>query len=204
MPLVIRSFFFSGRFPVDSTGSVKADSVMLLCPRVVRIRTVNASAHVPARGVIKEMTTFPSAAPEAGPEITKSVVNSAIEADVRSPITAVPQIGSISKAPPSRSPKKPDFGRCYPHPRYPVIVVVSIGPVPRRPEVSISRAGGLVVNRDNGRRDCNRDVCGGEEGRKPQNTNEEHKVHSFRNELQHKMTAILSGPYVLQEAKKAE
>jgi hypothetical protein len=174
MPLMIRFFFFGVRFPVDSTGSVKATSVMLLYPRMVNIGAVNAGANVPARGVIKEMTAFPTTAPEAGSEITKSIVNSAVESDVRSPITAVPQIGSITKAPPSRSPKKPNFWRCYPYAGNPVIVVFTIGPVTRHPEVSISGAGGLVVNRDNGRRDCNRDVCGGEEGRKPQSAYEEH------------------------------
>ena len=81
MSLVGRSFFLSRWSPVDSTGSIKADSVVLLRPRMVSIGIVEAGADVPGRGVIKEMATFPMTAPKAGPEIAESIINPAIETD---------------------------------------------------------------------------------------------------------------------------
>jgi hypothetical protein len=78
---------------------------------MVSIGIVEAGADVPGRGVIKEMATFPMTAPKAGPEIAESIINPAIETDVRAPITGVPQVSPTGKAPPPRCPEKSDFGR---------------------------------------------------------------------------------------------
>jgi hypothetical protein len=161
---------------------------MLLYPRMVSVGIVEPGAHVPARGVIKEMAAFPMTAPETGPEITKPIVNPAVETDVRSPITGVPKVAPVTPTPPSRRPEKSDFRRLYPNARDPVIVIISPGPIARIPEVSFSRARRLIVNGDYRRRDGNRDVRRGKQRRKPQQACEEHKVHWFR-ELQHKMAA---------------
>jgi hypothetical protein len=203
MPLVSSSFFLSGRFPVDSVRSIKASPVTLLYPRMVSVGIVEPGAHVPARGVIKEMAAFPMTAPETGPEITKPIVNPAVETDVRSPITGVPKVAPVTPTPPSRRPEKSDFRRLYPNARDPVIVIISPGPIARIPEVSISRARRLIVDGDYRRRDGNRDVCGGKQRRKPQQACEEHKVHSFRNELQHRMGCNrIQVPCVLGETKR--
>lgn len=148
MRLVVELFLLSCRFPVDSAGSVKASSVIRLYPRMVNVSIVNTGANMPAGAIIKEMAAFPMATPEPGSEITKSIVNSAVESDVRAPITDVPKVASITPAPPPWSPKESDRRRQYPHTGDPIIVVVSPAPISRAPQVSIPRAGRLIVDRD--------------------------------------------------------
>jgi hypothetical protein len=137
MPLVSRSFFLSGRPTVNSTGPIKANPPILLYPRMVRVGIVKAGANVPARGIIKEMAAFPMTAPEAGPEIAKSIVNSAVESDLRSPIAGVPKVASIPESKETRSqavvprPQGPSNSRRLPRPNSPE----SIGIHPQGREV---------------------------------------------------------------------
>jgi len=92
----------------------------------------------------------------------------------------------------------------YPHAGNPIIVVIAPGPVARIPEVSIPRARRLIVDGDYRRRDGNRDVRGGKQRRKTQQACEEDKVHSFRNELQHKMGCNVLGAFHSLLGQKAE
>jgi hypothetical protein len=158
MRLVVVPCLLSCRFPVDSTGSVKTGPVIHLYPRMVNVGIVNTGAHMPGGGIIKEMAALPMPTPKTGSVITKSIVNSAVESNVRSPITAMPKVTSITPTPPPWSPKEPYGRRQYPHTGDPVIIVIPPAPIAGAPQVSIPRAGRLVVDRDWGRRDCNRDV----------------------------------------------
>jgi hypothetical protein len=188
MPLAIRSFFFGCGFPIDTTRTVEAGTVMLFRPSgPVRVGVVNVATHMPARGVIEKVAAVPMAAPKTGPEITKPIVDPSVESDERPPITDVPEVGSSVEAPPARRPKKPYFRWFDPNTGDPVIVVVPIGPVARDPKVSIRRARGLIVNGNRRRRDSNRHIRGGKAWGKGQQTCEEYQMHSFRNELQHKI-----------------
>jgi NAD/NADP transhydrogenase beta subunit len=59
----------------------------------------HAVVYVPAAAIIVEHSTIPSATPKAMAIITKAIINPAIKADVRAPITGIPVVKSTSKAP---------------------------------------------------------------------------------------------------------
>src|SRR5579863_3719470 len=117
------------------------------------IRVVNDRlVHMHDRGVVEEVIILPTSAFKSISEVSKSIVNSAVETDVRSPISAVPEKCAAAPAPPARRPQKSWLRRQHPRSRHPVIPVnVVVRPITRRPQISISRANRLFINRNCGR-----------------------------------------------------
>src|ERR1700728_1856472 len=114
--------------------------------------------HVHHSGVVEEISAAPFAATEAGAAISKAVVNTAIEANLRSPVTAVPGVGAVVPAPVAGSPEQTGLRRLDPGAGHPVITVVVIpGPVAGSPQIARAGANGLIVNRQRGRSDLHGD-----------------------------------------------
>ena len=128
---------------------------------VVHVRVVNdGGVYVGDGGVVAEHPTTPYAADEADTTVAEAVVNAAIEADVRAPITGVPSIGAPYEAPIAGSPKEAGCGSKHPSAGNPKVAVWAIGPITGSPDITGSRADRLRINRKRGRPDVNGDTHG--------------------------------------------
>jgi len=126
--------------------------------RLIHIGIVNdRPVYAYDSSVIREVTTAPFAAGKADAHISEPVVNTTVVADVRAPITCVEEIVSAFKSPVGRGPQKARLGSRYPGARNPVIAVVTISPIARRPKISIFRARRLLIHRQYRRSDADAD-----------------------------------------------
>ena len=96
--------------------------------------------------VIKEMIVIPVAALIAETAIAEAVVHAAVKADVRAPVTGVPEITTAAPTPVAGSPEETDSRRQDPNARNPVVAASRVGPVAGSPDVAVSGANGLRVN----------------------------------------------------------
>src|SRR5208282_4609426 len=103
---------------------------------------------------VKEPAVAPFTAVESAAAVAEAVVYSAVEADVRPPISGVPAIKSIHPAPVAGGPEKTWCGSRNPGAGNPVIAIVAPSPVTRGPHVARLRANWLYV--DGQRRRANR------------------------------------------------
>src|SRR5260370_39987876 len=109
--------FLRGRLGGDTAGSaVIADVVdrrVIDHRPVVDVRDVNSSeiVHGP---IVEERAAAPIPALEAGAEIAEAVINTAIEPDMRPPISRVEDIGPVDPPPPGRRQVDPNDRREYP------------------------------------------------------------------------------------------
>jgi hypothetical protein len=93
----------------------------------------NGSIYVVHSAVVSELTPVPISSFIATTNITRAVVDSAIKADVRTPISVVPAISTTTERPIRRRPKRANIGGNHPYARYPIIAGGSISPVTGRP-----------------------------------------------------------------------
>src|SRR5271170_1678620 len=115
---------------------------------LVHIRVVNhRSVDVHHRRVVREHSAIPASANEPNPSITKSIVNSAVETNVRSPISGMKKISAAAPAPISGRPEQSDGWRHNPRSRHPKISIGAIRPISWRPKVTRTRTDRLSVHR---------------------------------------------------------
>jgi hypothetical protein len=102
--------------------------------------------------VIKKASAVPITAGIAVADIAIAVVDASIEADLRAPVSNVPDVNPGTPTPVSRRPQQSNLGRFHPRSRNPVIAAVFVvAPVARRPDITLARANGLRVNRQHRR-----------------------------------------------------
>jgi hypothetical protein len=65
--------------------------------------------HIGHRAVVEESAAAPFTAGETFAEVSETVINAAIESDVRTPIAGIPKIDAAVPTPVSRSPQKANF-----------------------------------------------------------------------------------------------
>src|SRR5271166_6293061 len=99
-----------------------------------------------------ELAAFPASTGEAGAEVTVAIVDAAVEANLRAPIPFMPEVPAAGEAPVTRGPKKSCAGRKNPVSGNPVVAIVAVLIVARRPDVAVARTGWLVENGNRGRR----------------------------------------------------
>jgi hypothetical protein len=132
---------------------------------VVNVGDVNAT-KVGDRPVVVEGATAPVATLKTNTAVPVTVVNTTVEAYVGAPVALVPRIKTVTPAPVSGRPQKPRGGRDYPSAGHPVVVIVAISPVTRRPDISNRRTRWLYVHRQSRWRDSDRNSNGNKrEGR---------------------------------------
>ena len=108
-------------------------------------------ADVRDGAVVKKRAPAPLPADKANTGVAKSVVNPAVEADVRAPVSRMPGIQSAAPSPVSRRPKQAN-GRNHPSAGHPVIAICIVpSPIAGRPEVARTGADGLRIDRQRGR-----------------------------------------------------
>ena len=115
--------------------------------------------HVHHSGVVEEMAFAPFAAIEAVTAVSKSVINAAIESDLRSPVAGIPNVKAVVPTPVARGPQIAGFGRFYPRAGHPVVAVIVIpSPVTGRPHIAVAGADRLLVDGQWGRTDPHRNA----------------------------------------------
>ena len=96
--------------------------------------------------IVGEMPPFPASAEIANADITEAIIHAAIKSDVRSPITAVPEIAPVAPTPVTWRPKNPYSGSQHPGPGHPIIIIVAVSPIAGRPDIALPRAKWLFVH----------------------------------------------------------
>jgi len=114
------------------------------------------AAHVIDRSVVGEYSVMPIAAGIADPRIAETIVHAAVEADMVSPVTAVPNIKTAAPAPISRRPQRAYIGRKHPSAANPIVAGGPVGPVTGLPHITRPRANRLCVHRQDRWGDSNR------------------------------------------------
>ena len=112
---------------------------------VVRIMD-DCRVHVGHSGVVAVDAAVPRATDKPNSGVSKPVINSPIEADVRPPIPSVPHVDNTSPAPIARSPEHANRRGHHPRAGNPVISERTISPVAWRPDISRAGANRLRIN----------------------------------------------------------
>src|ERR1700677_2782593 len=119
--------------------------------------------HVFYRAVVGERIADPMTAPVATAKIAISVIDPAVEADGRAPISRMKDEYGTGLAPICRSPENTYPGRSRPTTGDPDVSLISPIPVPRRPQGTVFSECGLILFRQR-RRD--RNATRGSDGRR--------------------------------------
>src|ERR1700674_1231542 len=152
--------FFLRRGPRSDT----APAVEAYIPRVIHdhrpvvyVRHIG-HIHIRDRAVVEKGATSPLTAVEAAAAVSETIVDAAVEADMRPPITRVPAIEAIREGPVARRPQHA-HRRNHPCARDPVVaVVVTPRPITRSPEIARTGTQGLSVHWQRRRTDSHRDA----------------------------------------------
>jgi len=113
------------------------------------------TAEIVHRAVIEEIPAPPLTTDKAPARVAKAVVDAAIEAHMRSPITRVEDEGGSAPTPVARSPQQARLGRHYPGAGNPEVASIGvICPVAGRPHIAGRRARRLRINWDGRRSDA--------------------------------------------------
>ena len=150
---MFRLYFLRPGARVDSAlAAVVADPVrvVVIDHRGV-INVVNVgNVHVVDGSIVEKASPVPTSALVAFAEVAESVIDAAIESDVRAPVAFMENECGAAPTPPARCPQETDFRRHHPGPRYPIVICIGIvpGPVPRRPDITLGRARWLLVHRN--------------------------------------------------------
>ena len=149
--MLVFGFHFSASWPRGDSASpaVEAHAIHrhVANDRPIHVGVVNhLGVNVHYGRVVREHSVIPASADEADSAIAKSIINSAVESDVRSPISRMPEIAAGAPAPVTGRPEQSNLGRLDPSTRHPVITIRAIRPISRRPEISRRWANRLIVH----------------------------------------------------------
>ncbi len=117
VPVAIRCHLSGSGTRIDSTpAAVIAHAIDLAIVDhrfVVHVMNVG-DVYMIHFAVVKEMISVPVPAFVAEAAVPEAVVNAAVEADMRSPVTGVPEIACVAPAPIARGPQKADLRSEHP------------------------------------------------------------------------------------------
>src|SRR5580700_10476430 len=134
----------------SARATVIADAVHgdIIDDGAVDVSVVNdGGVYVGHCGVIGKRSMIPISAHVAHADIAKSIVDPAVEANVRTPVSGVPEIRSAAPAPITRRPKEAHSRRYYPCAGHPIITIRTISPIAGRPNVAWTGAQRLRIYR---------------------------------------------------------
>jgi hypothetical protein len=157
MMLPFSSHFFGARsLRYTAPPTVIADAIYrhVIDDRLVVHPDVR-DVHVVYCTVVGEATMIPIAAFITMADVSETIIHSAIESNVRTPISGMPQVGAASPSPIAWCPEKTNLGGHDPCARNPIIAVITICPITRRPDITVTGAKRLRINRQ--RWGCNVD-----------------------------------------------
>ena len=106
--------------------------------------------------VIEELSAPPFAPLKAPSVVTKAIIDAAVEANVRAPVTRMPEERASTPAPIAWRPEHARLRRHHPRARNPVVSVVGIvSPVTRRPHEARAWTHRLLIHRQRRRTNPN-------------------------------------------------
>src|SRR6202012_1248528 len=97
--------------------------------------------------VVEERSSTPLAAGETNSHISKSVVHTAIVANVWPPVAGMKEIRTTLKSPVRGRPEQTWFRSRHPRARHPVVAIRAVSPVARSPHIANLRADRLLIHR---------------------------------------------------------
>ncbi len=154
-----RCLFGCRRASGNSTGAaVVADPVhggIVDNRRVVNVVNVG-DVHVVHRTVVVKLPVLPTSALIAGTAIAKAVIDAAVEADLLTPVAAIPGERAAAPTPVTGSPEQTNGGRLDPRTRHPEVAFTSISPIAGSPQITVVGGHRLHVHRQCRRSDRNR------------------------------------------------
>ena len=106
---------------------------------------VGDMADVSNGAVVVEVVAVPIATEEADADVAEAIVDTAVEADVRTPVAGMEAVAAAVVTPVGRRPESAVVGRSAPCAGDPVITAGTPGPVAGRPEIVGIGGGGLIV-----------------------------------------------------------
>ncbi len=148
--LLARSCLFCCcRASVNSTGTaVVAD--MVHCGIVDYGGVVNVvnvgDVHIVRRAVVVKLSILPASTLIADTAVAIAVVYPAVEADLLTPVAAVPGEGAAAPTPIAGSPEQPNGGRLDPRTRHPEVAFTTVSPIAGGPQVAGVGGHGLHVH----------------------------------------------------------
>jgi len=132
-----------------SFAAVVADAAGFVANDGPAIRVKVRAAHVIDRAVIGEHAVVPVTARIADPRVAETIIHAAVEADMMTPVTAMPKIKTAAPAPISGRPQRA-YIRCkHPGSVNPIVASGTVGPVTGLPHITRPRANGLCIHRQN-------------------------------------------------------
>lgn len=145
--------FLRGRLRGDSAMSaVKAGPTARVHRRGVIVRVVDVRRHIGHAAVVIEGSVIPVRAVVAAARISKTIVHSTVETDMRAPVAGMPAIVAVRKSPIGRRPECIYPWSKHPCTRHPVVAARIPGPVAGGPIITIARTRRLIVFRKRRRR----------------------------------------------------
>jgi hypothetical protein len=120
----------------------------------------NGDVHISYSAVVQEPVTLPTPAFEAFSEITEAVNDAAIEADMRTPVPVIKHKSAVDPCPVRGRPEKANLRRKDPGPWHPEVIVIVVAPRPvaGSPDIAVTRAKWLLIDRQRRRPEGNRDA----------------------------------------------
>src|SRR5579863_1623665 len=147
MPLARRRFLSrcgaGGQTPAAPVVADAIDGRVVDDGLVVHIGDLHI-ADIGYRAVVAENSIVPASAFESGSGVAETVVDAAVEADLRSPVAFIPHESSAAPTPVAGGPKQADSGCHDPGAGHPVVAVGAIGPIAGAPKISRGGTGGCV------------------------------------------------------------
>jgi len=99
------------------------------------VNVATTEVNVRNGAVVVEVVTVPVAAKIAGSDVTEAIINTAIKADMKAPVSMVKPIATAIVTPVRRCPQSAIVRRRAPNTRNPVVAAVTPAPVTGRPDV---------------------------------------------------------------------
>jgi hypothetical protein len=152
MFLMRRSLLFRSRARGDSSlAAVVAYPVHCRIGYGLFVNVVNGrGVYVVYGSVVVKLPVLPTSPFETLAVVTVAVTNPAVESHLGTPVTVVEHERIAIPAPIRGSPEQAGFGSRYPRAWHPVIIVISVSPVARSPDVTVAGNRRLLIYRQFG------------------------------------------------------
>ena len=112
-------------------------------------------AHVVYCVVVVELPVVPVSALVAYTGVAVAINDTAVETHLRPPIPSVPSVDTVVPAPITWSPQQSNCGRLHPSAGDPIVTIITVSPIPGRPDITFAGADGLLVHGQRRWRDVN-------------------------------------------------
>jgi hypothetical protein len=161
MPFVLGHPLFRAGLIVNAAGAAAEGNAAVsgneatIHASAVKEGQAAVEANMHHGSVVGKVSAAPFTADKADAAIAEAIVHTAIVPDVGSPVATMEDIKAVIPAPIRRSPQVARLRRGHPGSGNPVVAVVAIGPVARRPHQPRLGARRLIIDRQRRRRNAN-------------------------------------------------